>query len=127
MSPAQNCNKVETLQAHGGVRSEGQAGPVVGGGGVPQPVDGGGGVPLPVEALNRVRDDGLDRLRARVGDPDDRGVALLLELVGGLGEGGGVDDDPAGVVVGRVDCEGFPRRHIVALIKLSYCILVRIL
>ena len=75
---------------------------------------GGGGVPLRprLEALDRLRHDGLlDRVGARVGDADHRGVPLLLQLVGGLGRGGRVDDDPAGVVVGRVDREGFLRRR----------------
>lgn len=95
---------METLQTHGGVGPERDTRSVLGVGGVPRFL----------EARWRLR-DGLHRLRSRVGHPDDRGVSLLLQLVGGLGGGAGVDDDPGGVVVGRVDRKGLLRLHDVRL------------
>jgi len=45
--------------------------------------------------------------RSRIRHADDRGVPLLLQLVGWLCRCARVDDDPAGVVVGRVNGEGW--------------------
>ncbi len=42
---------------------------------------------------------------SRIGHTDDRGMTLLLQLIRGLCRGARIDDDPAGVVVRRVDRE----------------------
>ena len=104
MSSAQYSDEMEALEPHGGVGPHGEAG---------APVHDAGGVPgRPLEARGRGFRHALHRLRARVGDPDNRGVPLLLQLVGRLGGGAGVNNDTRRVVVRRVDGERFVRMYV---------------
>jgi hypothetical protein len=112
MSSAKDGDKLEAVEAHGGVRRAApgrQAGPVV---------RSARRVPIgrrrftTGQALRAVP----PRLRAGIRHADDGGVSDFLQLVGRLRRRLRRDDDAGGVVVGRVDRERFVGDHFAAVV-----------
>jgi hypothetical protein len=112
MSPAEDGDKLEAVEAHGGVRRAApgrQAGPVVRSAARRVPVR---RRLTTGQALRTVP----SRLRAGIRHADDGGVSDLLQLVGRLRRRLRRDDDAGGVVVGRVDSEGLVGDHFAAVV-----------
>jgi hypothetical protein len=113
MSPAEDGDKLEAVEAHGGVRRAApgrQAGPVVR-----------SARRVPIGRCRRLTTGQALRtvppwLRAGIRHADDGGVSDLLQLVGRLRRRLGRDDDAGGVVVGRVDREGLVGDHFAAVV-----------
>jgi hypothetical protein len=114
MSPAEDGDKLEAVEAHGGVRRAApgrQAGPVVR-----------SARRVPVGRRRRLttgqalRTVPPTRLRAGIRHADDGGVSDLLQLVGRLRRRLRRDDDAGGVVVGRVDREGLVGDHFAGVV-----------
>ncbi len=112
MSSAEDGDKLEAVEAHGGVRRAApgrQAGPVV---------RSARRVPIGrrLTTGQALRTVPPTRLRAGIRHADDGGVSDLLQLVGRLRRRLRRDDDAGGVVVGRVDGEGFVGDHFAAVV-----------